>query len=473
MGAPEMSMGSSFHWHWPQLRLGLENRLRRIPAILAAGIYFFASALWILLSDGILLFFSHDNATGLAVGQTYKGLLFIALTTALVYVLLRRTQTVTARASATVVASYRRESDLLDALPDPVVTLDANARVAGANRALAEASGYALDEIVGRSMQDFVIPTDGERTFEAFSTVMRGEEIGIEVTVLRKDGSTIPYEFRGMPLRDFRGDIIGAVASGRDISGRMAAQAALRRNLHGLKSTLRQTISAIAMMVEKRDQYLSGHQTRVTALALAIADKIGLEEFRREGLEHAGICHDIGKIQVPAEILSKPSKLTAAEFSMVREHVNAGYEILSKVEFPWPLAEIVRQHHERLDGSGYPQGLVGDRILLEARILGVADTVEAMTSHRPYRPGLGIEVALAEIKHGSGTLYDPVVVDACVAVFETGCFHYAAPAAEPRGRQRNLGPASTASEHPQPRGEAARRDRRSARRPKHSLVSSE
>ena len=177
------------------------------------------------------------------------------------------------------------------------------------------------------------------------------------------------------------------------------------------------TIEVVSTIGELRDPYTHGHEHRVGDIAVAIATEMGLPEDRIEGICVAGYLHDVGKIAVPAEILSKPSKLSKVEFDLVKQHAQQSYEILKNVEFPWPVAEAAWQHHERLDGSGYPRGLKGDAIILEARILAVADTLEAMASHRPYRPGLGIDKALAEIERGRGTAYDPLVVDACLRLF--------------------------------------------------------
>jgi HD-GYP domain-containing protein (c-di-GMP phosphodiesterase class II) len=171
------------------------------------------------------------------------------------------------------------------------------------------------------------------------------------------------------------------------------------------------------MVVEMRDPYTAGHQKRVAGLARAIGEELGLPADRRDGLHTAGLIHDLGKISVPAEILSKPSKLTAIEFSMIKVHPQAGFDILKSIEFPWPVARMVLEHHERLDGTGYPGGLRGEDILLESRILAVADVVEAISSHRPYRPALGIEAALDEIEVRRGIFYDAAVVDACRRLF--------------------------------------------------------
>ena len=184
-----------------------------------------------------------------------------------------------------------------------------------------------------------------------------------------------------------------------------------------LRRSLEDSIQAIAATVEMRDPYTAGHERRVAELAAAIGAEMALPPFMVEGIHFGAMIHDLGKIQIPAEILSKPTRISPVEFELIKGHAQAGYDILKGIDFPWPVAEMARQHHERLDGSGYPQGLKGDSILLEARVLAVADVVEAMASHRPYRPGLGIDKALAEIERGRGTVYDAFVADACLRLF--------------------------------------------------------
>jgi len=191
-----------------------------------------------------------------------------------------------------------------------------------------------------------------------------------------------------------------------------------------LRKSLEESIQAIVATVELRDPYTAGHQKRVASLAVAIASDLGLPKEEVHGIHLAASIHDLGKIRVPAEILSKPSKLYDMEFMLIKAHAQAGYDILKGIEFPWPIANMVLQHHERLDGSGYPQGLKGDQILLGSRIIAVADVVEAMASHRPYRAALGIDVALAEIEKGRGTAFDPAVVDACLKLFREGRFAF-------------------------------------------------
>ena len=190
----------------------------------------------------------------------------------------------------------------------------------------------------------------------------------------------------------------------------------LKRTLQDLRKAMGGTIQAMALTVETTDPYTAGHQRRTTNLARSIARKMRLSEREINAIRTGGSIHDLGKIAVPLEILSKPTRLTNIEFDLIKTHPQVGYDILKGIEFPWPIAEIVRQHHERIDGSGYPQGIKGDDILLEARVLAVADVVEAMSSHRPYRPALGMDKALEEILRNRGILYDPHVVDACLAL---------------------------------------------------------
>ena len=179
-------------------------------------------------------------------------------------------------------------------------------------------------------------------------------------------------------------------------------------------------IAALARTVEVRDPYTAGHQRRVGELAAAMALQMGLGEQAAEGLRVGGMLHDAGKIKIPAEILAKPGLLSTTEFELIKVHAQAGFEILAPIHFPWPVAEMARQHHERQDGSGYPRGLAGEDILPEARILAVADVVEAMASHRPYRPALGLEAALAEVRSGAGVRFDAAAVAACERVFARG-----------------------------------------------------
>jgi len=223
--------------------------------------------------------------------------------------------------------------------------------------------------------------------------------------------------FDAAPIRDDNGELIAAIETLQDITDRKRAEKKLEETLENLRKSMGTTIQVMVSTVEARDPYTAGHQLKSANLARAIATEMGLSQEKIEGIRMAGSIHDIGKISIPAEILSKPTKLSEIEFALIKEHAHRGFEMLKNVESPWPLAEIVYQHHERMDGSGYPRNLKGEEILMEARILTVADVVEAMESHRPYRPGLGIEAALNEIEKNRGIFYDATVVDACLSLF--------------------------------------------------------
>ena len=210
----------------------------------------------------------------------------------------------------------------------------------------------------------------------------------------------------------------------RDITEHKLATEALQRSYDQLRETFIATVNALASTVEMKDPYTAGHQRWVTRLACAIAKEMGLSEEKIEGIRMAGLIHDIGKLNIPAEILTKPGHLSEIQYNMIKIHPQVGCDILREIKFPWPVAQIVLQHHERMDGTGYPQGLSDEEIILEARILAVADTVEAMSSHRPYRVAHGIERALQEISRNRSTLYDPEVVDACLMLFTEKGFQF-------------------------------------------------
>jgi len=198
----------------------------------------------------------------------------------------------------------------------------------------------------------------------------------------------------------------------------------LKQSYKKLQNIIEGIAYIIMKVVEIRDPYFTGHQQRVSKLATAIAQEMKLPKDKIEGVRFASLVHDVGKVNLPTEIVSKPSKLSEVEFNFIKNHPRIGYDILKKVDFPWPIAEIVFQHQEKIDGSGYPRGLKGDEILIESKIISVADFVEAMSSHRPYRPALGIDKALEEISKNKGVLYDPKVVDICIRVFKEEGFRF-------------------------------------------------
>jgi HD-GYP domain-containing protein (c-di-GMP phosphodiesterase class II) len=216
------------------------------------------------------------------------------------------------------------------------------------------------------------------------------------------------------------GSVVRALEDSSQKKKRRLAELALEKNLRMTHEILIASIKALATAMEMRDPYTAGHQRRVADLAVQIAKRRGFSENKIEGVSLAAAVHDIGKIYVPAEILMRPTRLTSAEYELIQVHSSAGYEILKDIEFPWPIAKAVYQHHERLDGSGYPRGLKNEEIIVEARIIMVADVVEAMASHRPYRPALGLAAALEEIRKDAGTRFDPDIVEACASLFADG-----------------------------------------------------
>jgi PAS domain S-box-containing protein len=315
---------------------------------------------------------------------------------------------------------------LADNVNDVIFVLDMNLNYTYVSPSVKILRGFEPAEILKLSLSEILTPASWDLVVKTLSEVMELEksehkEVRISRTlqleVWRKDGTTVWTEVKLSVIRDENQQPVGIMGVTRDITERRKAEAELQQTLDNLKKAVSATIQVMVSAVEIRDPYTAGHQVRVADLARAIATEMGLPQEKIDGILMAGSIHDIGKLSVPAEILSKPTKLTDLEFSLIKEHSRIGYEMLKDVESPWPLAEIVYQHHERMNGSGYPINLKGDEILIEARIMAVADVVEAMASHRPYRPALGIEPALEEIEKNKGILYDDAVADACLRLF--------------------------------------------------------
>lgn len=313
-------------------------------------------------------------------------------------------------------AELRRQALIYDNIHDSIIVIDLEGKIMSWNPAAERMFGYDKDEVFRKTI--------GVLATKVIKGILRdGRWLG-ELDFARKDGIRGVCETSLLPLRDEHGSMIAVLGVCRDITERKQSAQSLQQSYAQLRETLIATVNTLASTIEMRDPYTAGHQRRVTILACAIAEEMALTEDQFDGLRMAGLIHDLGKINVPAEILSKPGRINEIEFSLIRYHPQICHDILKAIELPWPVAKIVLQHHERLDGSGYPQGLMGDEIMMEARILAVADVVEAMASHRPYRPALGIELALEEIINGRFTLYDPEVVDACVRLFSEKSFKF-------------------------------------------------
>ena len=286
------------------------------------------------------------------------------------------------------------------------------------NPRYAEIFGYqSADELIGCDPLSLVAESDRAISSERLHQRLEGKAARTSFTFagLRKDGSLIDVGVQGARAT-YRGRpaIIGLI---QNITDKKQTEERIQRYVARLETAFRSTVEVATTLSAMRDPYTAGHERGVGALCADIGAEMGFDADRQEGLRVAGHLHDIGKMTIPADILSKPGKLNAIEYELVKAHAQAGYDVLKTVEWSWPVAQMVLQHHERMDGGGYPSGLAGDEILPEARILAVADVVEAMSSHRPYRPGSGIDKVLAEIERGRGTAYDPAVVDACIRLF--------------------------------------------------------
>jgi PAS domain S-box-containing protein len=309
---------------------------------------------------------------------------------------------------------------IIENIPDMVFVKDAGElRFVRFNRAGEVLLGHSRGDMLGKNDYDFFPKEQADFFTEKDRNVLcRKEVLDIpeEPLETRNKGERILHT-KKVPILDAKGEPTHLLGISEDITERKRSEEHLQETLERLGKAINATIQVLVSAVEVRDPYTAGHQIRSADLARAIATEMGLPQEKIDGIRMAGSIHDIGKLSVPAEILSKPTKLTNIEFSLIKVHPQKGYEMLKDVESPWPLAEIVYQHHERMDGSGYPRNLKGDDILIEARILAVADVVEAMASHRPYRPALGLNAALEEIENNKGTIYDADVADACLRLF--------------------------------------------------------
>lgn len=280
-----------------------------------------------------------------------------------------------------------------------------------------EIFGYEPGELVGRSLQTLTADEDWPAAEREIGRIMSGEisVITLDFRGRRKDGREVVIHAQGTLARSGGQPILIGVL--QDVTEQRSSEQKVRGYIARLETAFMDTVGVATALSELRDPYTAGHERRVAEIAVAIGAELGFDARRQQGLRVAGLLHDIGKMTIPSEILSKPGRLNAVEFALVKGHPQASYDVLKNVEFPWPVAQVALQHHERSDGSGYPQGLKGEAILFEARVMAVADVIEAMASHRPYRPGLGIHKALAEIERGRGSAYDPVVVEACLKLF--------------------------------------------------------
>ena len=311
---------------------------------------------------------------------------------------------------------------LLDSASDSIFLYDLEGNFLYINEAAYITRWYSKEELLSLGAWALGTPESAVYQDNVLRELWANGELIFESEHRRKDGSVMPVEIFARVLVVEGRELILSVA--RDITERKQAETQVRQGLDSLHRALQGTVAALANTVEIKDPYTAGHQRRVAQLSCAMARELGWSPDRVEGIQVLCFLHDIGKIAVPAEILNKPGKISPTEFGLIKVHPQVGYDILKDIAFPWPVAQGVLQHHERLDGSGYPSGLTAGEITPEAKILAVADVVEAMASHRPYRPALGIDQALEEITRNRGKLYDPDAVDVCVRLLTEKDFRF-------------------------------------------------
>lgn len=315
--------------------------------------------------------------------------------------------------------SEKKYRNILENIEDGYYEVNTAGNFTFFNNSTCRILGYSADELMDKNNLEYVDDENANKIFKIYDEVYRTglPTRAFDWQLIRKDGSKCFVEMVVSLITDSNNVKTGFGGIARDVSERKRAEEELDNSFKRLRAALGGTIQTLAIASETRDPYTAGHQKRVADLSRAIATEMNLDINLTDGIRMAGVIHDLGKMSIPAEILSKPSRLSEIEYKLIKTHPQAGYDILKDVEFPWPIAQIILQHHERIDGSGYPAGLKGDEILMEARIIAVADVVEAITSYRPYRPGLGLEKALGEITQNKGILYDPAAVDACLCLF--------------------------------------------------------
>ncbi len=313
--------------------------------------------------------------------------------------------------------SYR---DIFENAMEGMFRITSGDRLTTANATMASMLGYAsTNELTALTSVSADIFADPQAKLE-MDRILReqGEIRFFETRVLTKPGAPFWVSINARAIRDASGRTVAVEGSMIDVTEKRRSEELLKENLQRTRGLFLQTVSALAKTVQFRDSYTAAHQENVSELSCRIAREMGMAEEDIEGLRLAGLLHDIGKINIPLRYLTKPGKLDKDEWAIMREHPKTGYDILKNLNFPWPIAEMVLQHHERMDGSGYPGGLSGARIMREARIMAVADVIDAMASHRPYRPALGIGPALEEISRNRSRLYDPEATDAALRIFK-------------------------------------------------------
>jgi PAS domain S-box-containing protein/putative nucleotidyltransferase with HDIG domain len=305
----------------------------------------------------------------------------------------------------------------MESASDLMNIVDKDGKFTYVNEAMVRILGYSKEELMRMYYPQILSKESLERSDKIREELMLKGKLVLEETWIKKDGKETYGEVSLVAIRDSKGKYVGCRTIIRDFTERKKAEKKLKHSMENLRRAVGGIVKVLVLTVEMRDPYTAGHQQRVSNLARTIATDMGLSKEKIEATRVAGTIHDLGKISIPSDILTKPSALKENEFAIIKDHPQVGYDILKEVDLPGSVSQIVLQHHERLDGSGYPLGLTGEDIFIEARILAVADVVEAMAYHRPYRPAFGIDTALQEVSKNKGTLYDPEAVDICLKLF--------------------------------------------------------
>jgi PAS domain S-box-containing protein len=365
-------------------------------ALRIVGLYVLFAALYILFSDQLLNLVT-DNPARMAQLQTAKGWGFVAFTGLLLYHLIQRSIGIVLASREAVRESEQYFRDTFEQAAVGIAHVGLDGRWLRANSRMCEMLGYSVDELRALTFQNVTHPADMAADVIQAQRLVQGEidTYSMEKRYLRKSGSTLWANLTVSLHHNGSGAPAYFIAVVEDISARKTAETTAHSATAALDKALLQLVHSLARSVEKRDPYTAGHHQRTSQLASSIAARMGLPPLQQEGIRLGAQIHDLGNIYVPTEILNRPGKLNDYEYALVKTHPQMGYDILADVDLPWPVQDMILQHQERLDGSGYPQGLTGDAIILEARIIAVADVVEAMTSHRPYRPAFNADQAVA------------------------------------------------------------------------------
>jgi len=321
--------------------------------------------------------------------------------------------------------SLKKYSDLFDFAPNGYMTINANGQIVEVNKTAGNMLALPVNDMLNKPLVDFIIREDQDIYYHFCRRLINTTQYqSCELRIKAANETFMYVQLTASIDSSIDGDYGQFRLTLTDISELKLAQQEQAKHNAQLNNALISTIHSIGTIVEVRDPYTSGHQKRVAKLALLIAKKMGLSEIQQEGIMLGAHIHDIGKIQVPAEILNRPGPLSRPEFEIIKMHPQVGYDIIKNTQFPWPIKEMILQHHERLDGSGYPYGLKGDEIILEAQIIAVADVVEAINSHRPYRAALGLDLAIAEIQKNKDILYNGDIVTACIEIIREPGFEF-------------------------------------------------